>query len=248
MVKHVGDGFDPSVGFVDRRGVRRLFATVGAHPQPKLPSILEVNPYFDVDLFSDLDWELETRLLRSGLLVTFNDGGNLRFENTDSHERLTEETSIAGGLVPEGEYDFTRRSVRYMSSGGRAVSGDASFGWGDFFDGKRRSISASLQVRPSYRLSLDLSAQRNALELGGVEFDANLYRAQLRYSQSTRLFLSGFVQFNQATDVMVTNLRLNWIHAPLSDVFLVFTERRDVESRTVLDRQISLKVTKLLSF
>ncbi len=248
LLKHVGDGFDPSVGFVDRSGVRRLWATVGAHPQPALPPILEINPYFDVDLYSGLDWSLETRLLRGGLLFTFEDGGTLRFENTDTYERLPEPAPIAGALVPEGEYDFTRRSVRYTSSGERAVSGDVSYGWGDFFDGERRSASASLQLRPSYRVAIDLSAQRNDLRLGGTAFDADLYRARLRYSQSTQLFLSGFVQYNQATGVLVTNARFNWLHAPLSDVFLVFAERRDTRRGLVLDRRISLKVTKLLSF
>ena len=248
MVKHVGDAFDPAVGFVDRRGVRRLWTTIGAHPQPDLPGIIEMNPYVDVDLYSDLDGELETRILRGGLLTTFGDGGMLRFENTDSFERLSEETPIAGVPVGRGEYDFTRRSLRYTASGERALSGDVSYGWGDFFDGERRSVSARLQIRPSYRLAIDFATQKNELELTGRRFDADLYSARIRYSQSTRLFLSGFMQYNQASDVLVTNLRLNWLHAPLSDVFLVVTERRDLELDVVLDRQISLKVTKLLSF
>ena len=47
---------------------------------------------------------------------------------------------------------------------------------------------------------------------------------------------------------MVTNLRLRWIHAPLSDLYLVLTERRDTNAGSVLDRFITAKFTKLLSF
>ena len=50
------------------------------------------------------------------------------------------------------------------------------------------------------------------------------------------------------SDVVFTNLRVNFIHAPLSDLFLVYTERRRAEGGEVLDRLLSFKVTKLVSF
>ncbi len=64
----------------------------------------------------------------------------------------------------------------------------------------------------------------------------------------TAAFASAFVQYNSAADLLVTNLRLNIIHAPLSDLFLVFTERRDVENNVVLDRLITAKVTRMFAF
>ncbi len=56
------------------------------------------------------------------------------------------------------------------------------------------------------------------------------------------------MQYNRATEQLVTNVRLNIIHAPLSDVFLVFSERRDVGAGDVLERAVTLKVTKLFAF
>ena len=35
------------------------------------------------------------------------------------------------------------------------------------------------------------------------------------------------MQYNETTDEVQTNVRFNLIHAPLSDVFLVYSERRD---------------------
>ena len=40
----------------------------------------------------------------------------------------------------------------------------------------------------------------------------------------------------------------NLIHALLSNVFLVFSERRDTASADGLERAITLKVTKLFAF
>ena len=59
---------------------------------------------------------------------------------------------------------------------------------------------------------------------------------------------SAFVQFNEASEEMVTNVRFRWIHAPLSDLYVVLTERRDTSTNTVLDRFLTAKFTKLLSF
>lgn len=248
LVKHVGDGFEPQVGFVDRRGVRRWYATVAAHPQPDLPGVLEVNPYFDVDVFSDLNWDLETRILRPGLVTTFLDGTTLRFEHTRQFERLVDSTAIAGVLVAPGDFDFNRTSVRLMTSGARPISGDVSYGFGDFYDGTRRATTARLTLRPTFKFQLDLQSQLNRLELAGQEFDANLYSARFKFANSTRSFLSGSVQYNETTGELLTNVRFNWIHAPLSDVFIVVTERRDTVTNRVIDRLLSLKFTKLFSF
>ena len=65
---------------------------------------------------------------------------------------------------------------------------------------------------------------------------------------STTLFGSGFIQYNGITEELITNVRVNFIHAPLSDFFIVYTERRNVNNGTILDRQLSAKFTKLWSF
>ena len=48
--------------------------------------------------------------------------------------------------------------------------------------------------------------------------------------------------------LVVTNVRLNYIHAPLSDLFLVYTETRDRSGATPTDRLLSFKVTKAVAF
>jgi len=88
MAKQVGDAFNPGVGFIRRRAMRQLFTTFGAHPQPRLPGIIEVNPYVDLDLISDLDWSLESRSVLAGLGLTFLDGGTLSLEYDNRFERL----------------------------------------------------------------------------------------------------------------------------------------------------------------
>ncbi len=252
LLKTVGESFNPGVGFVGRRGIRQGFVTLGAHPQPAIPHVREINPYVDVNLFSDTGWVLESREILPGLGIHFLDSSVLTFEYSASYERLADATRIAGVSVPEGEYDFGAFTASYQSNLGRKLGGRVSVTRGDFFDGDRTSVTGSVTLRPSAHFFLQGTAQRNRLTLGGSSFDANLFGGRFRYAYNTRTFLSAFVQYNETTDEVQTNLRFNLIHAPLSDVFLVYSERRDrtpEPGRTALtDRAMTLKVTKLLAF
>ena len=108
-----------------------------------------------------------------------------------------------------------------------------------------------MTVRPNEHVSLELGGQRNDLQLGGVNFTADIYSARFRYALNTRAFFLAFVQYNGATDELISNARINLIHSPLSDIFLVYSERRSLASgsvQPVLERGLTLKVTKLQSF
>jgi hypothetical protein len=249
--RYVGDTFDPGIGFVRRRGIHHGYATLGAHPRPDLSQILEVNPYVEGHYITNLDGVLETRTGRVGLGITFQDGGRFSVQYTDRFERLDEPFRVRSeATVPVGDYHFREGSVSYSSSQGRSLSGNVGISGGDFFDGDRFTISGGARWQPDYHVTLDVEATHNDLSVQGSSFTADLYSARLKYAYSTSLYFGAFVQYNADVDEVVTNVRVNFIHAPLSDFFLVFTERRDVSSGGVgvLQRFVTAKVTKLLAF
>ncbi len=252
LVKHVGDAFNPGTGFVRRRGVRRGFATAGAHPQPSIPHVRELNPYLDLDLFANMGWVMESRVIRPGLAISFLDSSTLTFEYEASHERLEEPTAIAGATVSAGEYDFGALTATWQSNLGRKLGGRLSVTRGGFFDGERTSVSGGVTLRPNAHFFLEGTGQRNRLVLGGTGFDANLVGGRFRYARDTRTFLSAFVQYNETTAEVLTNVRFNLIHGPLSDLFLVYSERRSTDPgpgiAAVAEQAVTLKVTRLMAF
>ena len=250
LVRYVGDAFDPGVGFVRRGGIRHYYGTFGAHPRPRIPHILNLNPYVEGHYITDLGGTLETRSARLGLGTTFLDGGRLTLQYTNRFERLDEPFQVRSNVaVPIGDYSFGEASATYVSSGGRPLSGRLTVSGGGYFDGSRSTIAANTQWRPNYHVSLDLSATHNALSVQGNSFTADLYSARVKYSYNTKLYFRGYMQYNAAADQLVVNLRLNFIHAPLSDFFLVYTERRDLNGNgAVLERFVTAKLTKLLAF
>jgi hypothetical protein len=251
LAKHVGDDFDPGLGFVDRTGIRRWYGTLGAHPQMTHARVFELNPYVETDLHTNLSGSLESRTVTGAFAVAFTDGDLFTVAASDRYERLFEATSIAGALVPTGTYRWREAQATYMVAGSKRVSGTFAVSGGDFYDGSRLTYVASARFRPSPHLTADLGINRNDLKLAGRDFTADVYSARVRWARDVRTFLMGFVQYNQTTEELISNVRFNLIHAPLSDLFLVFTERRslaDDVSDPVLERGVTLKVTKLLAF
>ncbi len=248
MYKQVGEGFAPGVGYVRRTGIRQSYATIGAHPRPNIAGVQTVNPYVEFDYITSPSGLLETRTGTAGLGIEFDDGSTLSSEVHDRFERLDRPFTVSGGAsVAEGSYAFREGRLSYSSSQGRSLSGRVTISGGDFFDGDRRSVGVGANWRASYRLAIELRADHNDIRLPGGDFTADLYGAKVRYSHSTKLFGSAFVQYNQALDQMVTNLRANLIHAPLSDLYLTYTERRDMGG-DVQERQLAMKVTRMIAF
>lgn len=248
FVKRVGVDFEPGVGFVRRGGTREGYVTLGAHPRPALPWVQELNPYGETSYVTDPDGGLLTRDVAVGLGIDFLDASTLTASFTDRLEHLEEDFVVRpGAVVGVGDYRFHEWTVRYASNTGRALSVTTGLTTGGFFDGDRRSVELGALWRLTRQVALDFFGEHNRVELPDTAFSADVVGGRATYAFSTRLFASAFVQYNAVVDELVSNVRLNFIHAPLSDLFLVYTERRDADG-ALLDRLLSLKVTRLFAF
>jgi hypothetical protein len=249
--KQVGDVFNPGLGFVRRSGIRHGYATFGAHPRPRIPLVQEINPYGEINYITDLDSELQTREATLGLGVQFLAGSsiNLRynnlFERLDSRFIVDRDSSV---VFPAGNYSFQEASLSFSSSAAKPFNFSADVTGGGFYSGSRISLGTAAQWRPSYRLAFNVSASHDDVSGEGGSFTAYVLRSRIQFAASTTLFGSANVQYNNQTDELVTNLRVNLIYAPLSDVFLVFTERRNLDLDAVIERQVTIKITKMFAF
>jgi hypothetical protein len=67
---------------------------------------------------------------------------------------------------------------------------------------------------------------------------------------STRLFARAYVQYNSLDDKWITNLRVNFIHRPGSDIFVVFNDDQGEEDAPgrLVSRGFAVKGTWLIRF
>lgn len=250
--KDVGRDFSPGIGFVRRTDVRQLYGTVGILRRPDAwGPVLEVAPYVEVDLFSDRDGGgLQSRDVIAGLDLELRSGAGFSGRWADRIERIDRPFSAGGGVdVGIGEYAFREGELSWTTDAASRLAGSVRAGGGGFYGGTRHSLGVEANLQANYRLSADLSLDWNGLELPGADpFTSSVYRVRIKYSFNASLFTTGYLQFNDAADQWVTNVRLNWIHAPLSHVYLVFLERRDAGTGRIEERVLTAKFTRFLSF
>jgi hypothetical protein len=249
MVKRVSDDFNPGIGFVNRRGFQQAYGTAGIHARPKLRGIQELNPYVEVDLYHDLDGTPQSHQVRGGFDIAFQPDGELKLEVNDWADRLDRAFSpFPGRTIPVGSYRWRNARASYTSTQRFPVYGTLTAETGEFYNGTNNVVGGSVTWRPRYDFNIEGTFQHNDVSLPTGAFSADLAGLRMKYSWSTTLFGSAFVQYNTQTRSMVTNARVAWRWAPLSDVFVVYTERQNTLTNVRNERSVALKVTRMLAF
>ncbi|MEE8350439.1 MAG: DUF5916 domain-containing protein, partial [Acidobacteriota bacterium] len=224
----VGENFNPEVGFVPRRGVRIYQYNLGLRPRPAGDGFLrEIHPHGNTKYFTDRDNLTLTKDSHFGLQFFFRDRSNFEVSVDPQFERLREPFRLREGVVlPPGDYGYNEIKVNYSSDQSQLLSGSMNLTTGGFFDGDKTSIdfAGNLLLKPNFFAKF--SYRYNDVDLKEGSFRADLYGVSLHYSLNPRVFADVFVQYNQDIDKVLTNIRFNWIHHPLSELSLVFTEER----------------------
>ena len=247
--KRVSEHFDPGLGTVRRRGMQQLFATTGVHARPELPFTQEVNPYVQADYITDLSRTLQSREVEGGVTVLIKPEGELGVELSDKFDRLDAPFAVVPGqIISAGRYGWREVTAHYNTGDGRALSANLSATTGGFYDGTRRAATGAMVWRLRYNLALEGSAQRNLVTRDAGDFTADVASLRVRYGWSTTLYGSAYTQYNSQTRAFVTNARIAWRYAPLSDVYLVYTDREDTLTHLRNERLLALKVTHMTPF
>lgn len=249
----IGKNFNPEMGFVRQRGRR-----IVSHAFELRPRMSPQNWFGSLvrDLFFSVNSDYilpatggtETKFLLSQIRVLFQDTGMLGTHYEQNFERLARPFEVSRGvLLPAGDYRFNEHKVWYASNRGKALSGTIEYLWAEFYSGKRKELTLSGKVRPSYRLAASVNYERNAIDLPQGAFTTNLLGLRLDYSFNVKMFLNAFVQYNSAEDQWSSNIRFRLIHRPLSDIYVVYNNVRD-RRRDTTDWGLTLKYTHLLNF
>jgi len=256
----VEDGFNPELGFVRRSDFRETNLFARWSPRvPFIPALRRANfaPIFTF-IESDRLGYMETRNRGGRVEFEFENGDWLTFIGNDAYERLADTTSISGALIPDGAYRFRDMEMTYYFGPHRRLSGSVAVTRGGFYGGNVTGLAITqgrIEVLP--QLSVEPSLELNWIDLPALQqeegqFDQHVMRTRVTYSLSPRAFVSGIVQYNTASETFGANVRLRWEWAPGSELFVVYTERRDTDAldrwSELAGRSLVVKATRLLRF
>ena len=120
---------------------------------------------------------------------------------------------------------------------------------GQFFNGSRFGINSNWTARFQPYVSLGLQLSYNYLKLDDPFEPVSLFLIGPRFdfTFSKQLFLTTFLQYNSQIDNLNINARLQWRFAPVSDMFLVYTDNYNTEIWGKKNRAVVFKVTYWLN-
>ena len=223
----IGEDFNPEVGYIQRRDVRRFSGGGSYTPWPDKFGIREIQIGPDIDLVLTQGNKLETQEITFETQFEFVTGDDLEFEVKNTTENLNHYFRIQGVEIPADDYNFTSFQVSARSSSSRMIGGEVQVEFGEFYSGTRRGILIDATARPTAKLSIEPFIEFNRIALPDEEFDANAFGGRISYSFSTTLFTKLFTQWSTDRDVLSANFLVNYIYRPGSDFYLVFDQSYD---------------------
>ena len=247
----VGPEADPRMGFVTRRDIRRSDASARYTFRPAALGLRRIDLYLEGQHIVRTDGEKQDAGFGPVVNLEWDSGDSVGAFYYAATTRLDEAFDLGGRVpVPRGDYRVRQLSLSASSSSRRTLQATAQAEVQDTYGGRLVTLGATLRAAPGSHLAMNLGFTHDRVDLPAGRFDAAISSLRVAYAFSTRLFASALVQHNSLERVLVSNLRLDFVHRPGSDLFVVFDEERGggTTLREVARRGLAAKVTWLARF
>ena len=152
--------------------------------------------------------------------------------------------------LPAGQgYTFNGLTAEVESNPARRVTLQAQSAVGSFFNGNRFSLGGTLGYRLQPWAQVRLSANYDGIRLPDPYPSADLWllAPRLDITFNKELYWSTLVQFSSQQENLGVNTRLQWRFAPLSDLYLVYTDNYRSTDFSPQFRSLNLKISYWLT-
>jgi len=247
----VQTNFNPELGFVRRGKMSQYNGDFAWKPRITHKTIQNLSFATGLDYYkSATTGNIETRVQDVTVGLQYKNNGSTNFNINRTFERLIEPFEIRKGtlFIPVGDYDYVSYAASASAGSNGKITGNGGVTWGEFWNGRTRSVSGTMGLRPHYHFSVDLNYSLNHVTLPNGAFTTNLIGTRVLYSFTSRAFLNAFFQYNADTRQVSSNIRFNLIHHPLSDLYLVYNDTQETTTGETVGRAFTIKLTNLFNF
>jgi hypothetical protein len=256
---HVGDFFNPEVGYLPRRGYRRPEGRLFFQPQPKRwPWIRRISPHVSYNAYVGLhDNEIQSSMghyhffeiqpRQGGRFGTFVD----RTQDRPVAPFVVFNAAGKRVVIAPGFYSWNQLANEFISNPSAALSGSIRVRVGGFYDGDFNSFESTLAWRASAQFQTSVGYTRQNVDLPSGEFHTDLVPFKVSYAFTTLANLQALVQYNNQTSQLSSNIRLALLNRSGTGLFVVYNDRRDTTDFNPLDtlgRSFVVKYTRLFDF
>ena len=255
---HVGDDFQTDVGFNPRlsnydaatdQSIRinyqqyNLFGAIDFRPESG--SMVFHGPRAQYLIYTNFGNRFNESYAYLGYEIDF--ANQSQFDTGINHYRVQLQFPTAflsdEEPLPAQLYDYTDFFLDWDSDPRKLFGYGTVFTAGSFFSGNRTGLRSYIQYRVQPWLSMRLDHNYNYVDLrsyGREGLHLVGFRTELSFSNA--MFWTTFLQYNTQADNFNINSRFQWRFAPMSDLFVVYTENYYSGIFAAKNRYLSVKV------
>jgi len=226
--KEVQDNFFPAMGYVNRTNIQDLSGDIGYTHFAGGDLVQTVFAGIDAQRIEDIDRGLQSQALVFRLLeVATNSRDGFDLSYTKNQEVVDQAFAIYSDpsrqvLIQPGNYQFDEHKVGFTTGGQRRFSGRFNYSWGEFYNGDRTNVGGSLSWIQSRNFVMSVNYDWNDISLPQGDFITRLTSVSTQVAFSSTLYWISLLQYDNLSEEVGVNTRLQWIPKAGQEGFIVF--------------------------
>lgn len=227
----IGSVFKPGMGFLERGDIREWYASVTIPWYLQTPLVRRAAPGYVAKYVFDHSGFLQNYTHRFFTSISFQSDDEVSLSLSKFYELIPVPFLIFKSIsVPASGYTDFGTELKVVTKPGRALSAVATLGAGEFYGGSRKDISTGVQWKASKHLTMTQEYSTSDIALPAGSFQTRIARSRLSIALNTSFFMSMLGQYDNATNEFGVNLRLKYIFAEGTELFVVLNGVLDEES------------------
>jgi len=230
--------FNPEIGFRQRSDYNMYYSTLEIKPRPKnIPWIRQFSfkPLDVVYYLSD-----NTKIVENAqysvrpLGFKTKSGEQFLFDIQRDFDNLPYDFNIYNNIsIPMGEYWYNHYQLQFDTYQARKIYFGSFLNWGDFYNGKRIRSYINMNWYPNKHFNLSADWTRNDIQLPAGNFITHEIGSRVEYAFTPKLNNSIYGQWNNLSEDIMLNYRINWIPKVGSDFYFVVNQRIKTKGNTI---------------
>lgn len=244
-----GADYISEVGYIRRTGYYEMTPTISYTMYPSSGIVLSHGPTLLFDMISNSGFNLTDRQTSLGYRIGFRDRSQLGVNVSEYFVFLANPfspTNTGGIPLPAGtSYSWKNSDISFDSDSRRLFTCSFDAGYGSYYNGTRLNLGGTVSYRFQPYGSIELTINYNNISLPEPYNSARLIliSPKLDITLTDKIFLTTFFQYNDQVDNLNTNIRFQWRFAPVSDLFIVYTENSYTGDFSTKNRGLVVKLS-----
>jgi hypothetical protein len=225
--KQVQRNFNPAMGFVNRRNIEDLFADVGYTHFFGDGFLQTAYSGIDAERIEEIGAGLQSQVVQFRLVeleANTRDRASLQYQQSREVVpvpfTLYSESGRQVVMMP-GDYSFNDATIGFNTANQRRYSGGLRITTGEFYNGDRNNINVGLQWNHSRYFLMSLNYDWNDIVLPQGDFTTRLVSLNTQVAFSSQLFWVSLLQYDNVSEEMGINTRLQWVPRAGQEGFIV---------------------------